>query len=265
MDQNPQTAYNPNKITKLDFNKKYWFTSLQMVEVINPTAEDYPFMVEMRHFIVKAGANERLPGVIANVYLDQMSKILAQGDDKLAFMADPQLMKIYFDKLIVDVESLIPEINNVPAYLRDVPTTAVGAATDDVPPWQRDMESARSITPDNVPDPRIAALEAANAEQAALLAQMAEKLGITTGSALVTNEPISEPILEKATEIAPNSLVTAPNVPEPSTIASEPTEKEFEYQDNKYKMVIDKNGKQMFFKNGRQTSEAEYAKSASML
>lgn len=262
MDQNPQNAYQATQtLDKKTFNRNYWFTSLQIVEVVNPLQEDYPFMVEMRHFIVKKGANERLPGVIANVYLDLMGKILAQGDDKLAYMADPALMKVYFDKLIVNVESLVPEVNNTPAYLRDVPQTAIGQASDDTPPWQV-MENARAVTPDNAPainDPRIAALEASNAQQARLIATMAEKLGITGTPA--------GPVIEKATEVAPNPVVSTPGTnPEPTLEQKvEPTEKEFELKDDKFKMVIDKNGGRMFFKNGRRASEADYSRAASML
>jgi flagellar basal body rod protein FlgG len=41
--------------------------------------------------------------------------------------------------------------------------------------------------------------------------------------------------------------------------------KEFELGGDKYKMIISKKGTRMYYKNGKMTSEAEYAKSASML
>lgn len=143
-------------LNQADFNKKYWFNSLQMVTVTNPKSEDWPFMVEMRHFIVRAGEHERLPGVIANVYLDQMSKILAQDDDKLSYMTDPNLRHVYYDKLIVDVENLAPEYNPIPAHLRNVPPSAQMAApeaTDDRPPWESGMERATDVMPNAPPPP----------------------------------------------------------------------------------------------------------------
>jgi hypothetical protein len=136
-----------NVFSKDDFNKKYWFNTLQMVTVINPLTYDWPFMVEMRHFIVKAGSHESFPGVIANVYLDQMSKILAQDDDKLGFMADPALKKLYYDKLIVSVESLVHEHDNTPAYLKDVSQSARLNAPDETPPWERASEVSPPTPP----------------------------------------------------------------------------------------------------------------------
>src|SRR5260221_3813940 len=103
--QTPQNSTFPNQspppgmLTKEQFNARYWFTTLQMVTVLNPAwyreggtgeavSRDFPFMVELRHFIIRAVQHERLPGIIANVYLDQMAKILAQNDDKLGYMSD---------------------------------------------------------------------------------------------------------------------------------------------------------------------------------
>lgn len=203
-----------------NFKDRYWFTSLQMVTVLNPTwyreggdgtpvSRDYEFMVEMRHFIVRAGQTERFPGVIANVYLDQMSKIIAQNEEKLSFMSDPAMKKIYYDKLIVNVEDLAPIYNPTAAYLRDVAPSAIGQAPDETPPW------------DN-------------------------------------------PNLERARDIAPNALPPAPVVDKPLK-NPQPTEKEFELEEIKYKMIVDKNGKEMFYKSGQLTSAAEYAKAASML
>lgn len=248
-------------IDKLTFNKMYWFSALQMVEVINPawlkdgdgfTVQDYPFQVEMRHFFIKAGGKEKFPGVIANVYLDQMTKILAQNDGKLEFMSDPNLMKIYYDKLIVDVENLAPEYNPVPSYLRGVAPSAVGQAIDDTPPWEKNMEQARAMMPDNAPqiDPRVSQLETKVNGMGDLLGAIAEKMGIGTTTQPVTTSPPSVPIQE--------TTIVAP-------VITEPTEKQFQYLEDIFKMTIDKNGDEMFFKNGRRTSSAEYAKAASML
>lgn len=142
-----------NILTKDEWNKRYWFNTLQMVTVVNPLTYDWPFMVEMRHFIIKAGGTESFPGVIANVYLDQMSKILAQNEDKLGFMADPALKKIYYDRLIVSVESLVQEQDNTPAYLKDVPQNArLEAPDNETPPWERASTVVPPTTPPPVPD-----------------------------------------------------------------------------------------------------------------
>ena len=203
-----------HQTTKAEFQQKYWFNSLQMVTVTNPLAEDWPFMVEMRHFIIRAGAKERFPGVIANVYLDQMSKILAQNDDKLGFMTDPNLRKIYFDKLIVSVEDLAPQYNPTPEYLRGVSPAAQGQAPSETAPWEEGMERARDVAPTiNTPPP------------------------------------------------APE-----PSTPPPATAPpKEPVEKNFAHDGHEYKMVVSKDGKEMFYRDGKLTSAAEYSKAASMI
>lgn len=136
---------------KAAFNAKYWFNTLQMVTVVNPLEEDWPFMVEMRHYIIKKGAKERFPGVIANVYLDQMSKILAQHDEQLGNMADPELKKLYYDKLIVSVDSLVQEHDNRPAYLQHVAPEAMLEAPNEVAPWEQ--ASAIPAPPVTSPEP----------------------------------------------------------------------------------------------------------------
>lgn len=200
----PQTQF----LSKEDWAKKYWFNSLQMVTVVNPKAEDWPFMVEMRHFIIKAGSKERFPGVIANVYLDQMAKIMAQDDDRLGFMADPTLKAQYYDKLIVDVESLVNEIDtSVPNYLKDVPKTAI-MQPEERAPWTENME--------------------------------------------------------RSSDIAPMPPVVVPEQPKVETPVKAET-KEFELEGTKYKLVVSKDGREMFYKDGKMTNAAEYAKAASML
>lgn len=168
MDQTPANSVDTTNVRPLNtkqFNDKYWFNSLQMIEVLNPAwypespghfvDRDYPFMVEMRHFIIKAGQTEKFPGVIANVYLDQMSKIMAQNDDKLSYMTDPELRKIYYDNLIVSVTSLVQEQFNGPEYLKNVAPSAFVSAPDETPPWQENMERARDVAtmpPQTIPD-----------------------------------------------------------------------------------------------------------------
>ncbi len=157
---NPATHLMPGTktITKDDWEKNYWFNSLQMVTVVNPKPDAWPFMVELRHFNINGGATERFPGVIANVYLDQMSKILAQDDDRLGYMADPNLMKIYYDKLIIDVEDLITQTSSVPAYLQ-MPKPPAAPAVERAP-WDASVGERASniapapIAPPSFPEPR---------------------------------------------------------------------------------------------------------------
>lgn len=203
-------------LTKKEFWAIYWFSPLQMVTLKNPKNVDYPFMVEMRHFIIRAGATEQMPGTVANVYLSQMTRILAQDDDRMEFLSDLNLMKLYYDQLIVDVKSMMPEDNSQPAYLKNVPDH-MKAGAPETPPWQAPAQSA--IPPTN--------------------SQMTN-----TWQAPVKDAP-------KTTEA-------------PKTESKEET-KEFEFEGNKYKLVIDKNEARMFFKDGRRIGEADYARAASML
>lgn len=139
------STYNNVPLTNKDFNDKYWFSPLMRILVINPLAEDYPFMVELRHYEIKSGANEWFPGMIANVYLDQMSRILAQNEDKLGFMADPNLKHIYYDRLIVNTEDMAPQAAQTPAYMKQ---TVPG----EVAPWDTSVgERAREV-PQKAPE-----------------------------------------------------------------------------------------------------------------
>lgn len=204
-------------LTKKQFNDTYWFTSLQMVMVVNPKEIDWPFMVEQRHFIIKAGGKEEFPGVIANVYLDQMSKILAQDDDKanggkLEYMSDPNLKKLYYDQLIVNVRSLVSEYESGPAYLKNVAPAAQTSAPSEKAPWEENMERASDVAP--------------------------------------------------APPIATPEKPQPPEVPEPK---AETKEKEFELEGVKYKLVINKNGNEMYYKGGKMTDSATFHKAASLL
>lgn len=125
---------NPQLMTKQEFYDKYWFSPLQMVTLINPKAEDYRFMVEMRPLVIRAGVKEEMPGTVANVYLNQMTRIMAQDDDKMQFLSDFNLMKVYYDKLIVDVKNLMPEANLQPTYLQHVPER-MKENIPETPPW----------------------------------------------------------------------------------------------------------------------------------
>jgi len=130
-----------SSLTLEDWHKQYWFDPMTMVTVVNPLSEDWRFMVELRSYVIEAGKHKDFPGMVANVYLDQMSKILAQNEDKLGYMGDPNLRKVYYDKLIVHVNNLVEQTDNTPAYLR--PTSAA-----ETPPWQQN--SIQSSTPEPV-------------------------------------------------------------------------------------------------------------------
>lgn len=125
-----------------EFVAKYWYKQTQLVTVTNPRDEDYTFQMvvetglnpmtgkmgqEQRTYQVPKGGSERFPGPIANLYLDQMSKLIAQDDDRFQFMIDPALRAQYYDDLTVNVEDLIAQHvpQSTPDYLRPVETAAV--------------------------------------------------------------------------------------------------------------------------------------------
>ena len=187
-------------MTKDEFWKTYWFSPYHTVTLVNPKY-DYKFMVEGRNFFIKAGATEPLPGTVANVYLSQMTRIMAQDDDKMQHLSDFALMRQYYDQLIVDVVSSIKEVDNTPAYLSNVPEHVKTEAASETPPWQQPAQTQPETPPAPVEPPK---------------------------------------------EV-------------------EPTTKEFEHEGVKYKMTVDKNDKETFFKNGVRISAADYSKAASMI
>lgn len=105
-----------------DFIAKYAHDITKRVTVVNPTQKDFEFQHvlqagidvatgkmkdEARTYRVPAGGKERFPGPVADHYLDQMSKIIAQDDGQIQHMIDWNLRGRYYDQLIVDVEDLI--------------------------------------------------------------------------------------------------------------------------------------------------------------
>jgi hypothetical protein len=72
---------------------------------------------DTRHYRVPAGGSERFPGPIANMYLDQMSKMVAQDEDKIQYLIDFTLRAQYYDQLTADVEDLIHSYTPFPEYL----------------------------------------------------------------------------------------------------------------------------------------------------
>lgn len=140
-----QSGQNTMPTTKADFWKKWWFTPYDMVQVVNPKPEDYHFMVELRPFVIKAGTSEKMPGTVANVYLSQMSRILAQDEDKMQHMSDFLLMEAYYKRLVVTTESLIKEDTSVPAYLQNVPLSMQPTGAAETPPWEEASKVAQTV------------------------------------------------------------------------------------------------------------------------
>lgn len=226
--QQPNPFQTTIPMSQEEFNRRYWFNSLQMVTVVNPKAQDYPFMVEGRHFIIRGGASERYPGVIANVYLDNMSKIMAQDDDRLGYMGDPNLKRLYYDKLIANVESLVQEHNPLPAYMQNVPQHTIAPAPTDRAPWDTALGERASDIPASPP------------------------------TSYIAEPPIAPPVAPPAPEPKPT--------PEPAKPAEVKAEtKEFVHDDMKYKMVIGKDGRRLYYRNGQLTNADTYNKAASML
>lgn len=202
----------PNTImpkTKDEFWRVYWFSPLQMVTLVNPKSYDYPFMFELRNFVIKKGSKEKLPGTVANLYLSQMTRIMAQDDGKMEHLSDFALMENYYKSLIVDVENMVKDVDTTPAYLKDMPQH-MAVSQEETPPWQQSVEPVPSSIPE-------------------------------TNSDMKNTVPTSNDKNKK--EIT----------------------KEFDYEGVKYKMVIDKNDKEMYYKDGKLTSAGEYARVASML
>lgn len=114
------------------FSEQYWFDNLKRVTVVNPTDKDYIFQstievgvdvttgkmrVETRHFRVPAGGSETFPGPIAGQYLSQLSRILAQDQDKFQHYIDPLFRAQLYDSLIAEVTDLIQTYTPFPEYL----------------------------------------------------------------------------------------------------------------------------------------------------
>jgi hypothetical protein len=130
------------------FNDKYWHSNSVIVTVANPRNEDYKFSAvaqagldsgtgkmreEQRHYRVPAGGSERFPGPIANIYLDQMTKLLAQEEDKIHFLIDYALKAQYYDRLTVATEDPSQGYQEErPSYL-DQPSDVDNKQTTEVP------------------------------------------------------------------------------------------------------------------------------------
>lgn len=113
------------------FLAKYWYPSTHVVTVLNPRVADYQFQatvnvgldmasgkpkVEPRQYMVKGGGKQRFPGPIANMYLDQMAKLIAQDDKNFGAFIDFTERAKYYDQLVVTTEDLIEQYHEFPQY-----------------------------------------------------------------------------------------------------------------------------------------------------
>lgn len=127
-----------------DFFQKYWFAPTVLITVVNPRTDDYTFTMltstgmdiaagrmktEERTYTVKAGNHARFPGQIANIYLDQMSKMVAQDDDNIGGYVDFAVRAKYYADLIVSIEDTVETYIPLPAEL--LPGADNGAARSD--------------------------------------------------------------------------------------------------------------------------------------
>lgn len=227
----------PVGLTRSDFNKYYWFTSLQMVTVVNPTKKDFPFMVEMRHYMVKAGEQESFVGPIANVFLNHMAKTIAQDEERLEQMADVTLIAAMYKDLIIEVKNLAPEYdptNNWQHRMR-----AEGA---ELPPWAQNQPAAQP-----------------GAQQSPAPTPPWEQAPIPPNTERASEVATTAPAAPQAPPAAPSE---PPRQPEPVTIKDET--KSFDYNGIAFKAVT-KDGETRYYKNNKEITLADYSKAASMI
>lgn len=142
-----QPLETPKVYDEMAFTAKYWHPNTEIVTVLNPTTENYIFQAtvdaavdmrtgrprpEARQYGVQAGGSERFPGSIANMYLDQMSRKLAQDENRLDRMVDFSERAKYYDQLTVDTEDLIASYVPNPAFTPQLEKT-VETSTEEVP------------------------------------------------------------------------------------------------------------------------------------
>lgn len=111
------------------FLEKYNFDNYVHITVANPTTTNFTFVMmiqtgmdralgkpreEQRTFMVPAGGKERFVGSVANLYLDQMSKKMAQEEEKFSDMADFSAKGRYYDDLIVSIDDPFSDAAYVP-------------------------------------------------------------------------------------------------------------------------------------------------------
>lgn len=260
--QNPMSAVG---LSKADFVKRYWFTTLQMVTVRSAewhfdketgirSSQDFVFMSEGRHFMVPANGQQEFVGPIANRYLDQMAKALAQADNRLEAMADFMYVAEYYNQLVVSVKDLAPEYNPANDWQK-----RAQAAADTLPPWMQNQPPVAAEHPSQTTPP-MPPWEQPPAVATAPTAQP------VAAPPIPPQQPQSTPAPQPA---APQS---APAAPAPqvakgfkaSAKAKEET-KQFELDGVTFKLVVGTDGEARYYKNDVETDAASFSKAASML
>ncbi len=223
----------PVGLTRADFNKYYWFSSLQMVTVVNPTEKDFPFMVEMRHYMVRAGEQESFVGPIANLYLNHMTKTIAQDEDRLEMLADVTYMASYYKQLIIEVKDLAPQYDPTNNWQHRMKQEGA-----EVPPWVQAAPQTQPVAQQTAPTPPW--------EQPPPLTPNTER----ASDVAVTAPPMAPPPVK-------------PQAP-PASPESKDETREFELNGIAFKSVT-KDGETSYFKNDKEIELAAFSKAASML
>ncbi len=223
----------PVGLTRSDFNKFYWFSSLQMVTVKNPLKRDFPFMVEMRHYMVLAGQEESFVGPIANLFLNHMAKTMAQDENRLEMLADVTYLASYYKQLIVEVKDLAPQYDPTNNWQHRMQQEGA-----EIPPWVKAEQVPAAATQQSAPP--IPPWE----------------------------QPPLNPNTERASEVASKQPSVPPPVqpPQPPAPSEEPKDetKEFELNGITFKSVT-KDGDTAYYKNDKEIELAAFSKAASML
>lgn len=64
------------------------FGKHDIITVTNPTEKDFPFKVDGQEMVISAGANKKLPGMVANFYVKHMIDHLIISDNKTQKLGD---------------------------------------------------------------------------------------------------------------------------------------------------------------------------------
>lgn len=265
-DQMLQAMDMQQPLTNEQFIKMYWFTGEQRVTVINPTNKDFVFMHNQRHYVVRAESQEELMGPMANQYLDQMGRLLAQQQDMLGHWGDVNLRRQYLDQLIAKIEDMNPPAINMTPWRREIPAQPMRVTADEPAPWEEGHGERAA-------DVRRAGMAMPPVMQVAARPQIPVRpVNIPSASGFVepTAPPMAPPTLAAAPPMPPQTPPVAPTAPaaplEPETPkAAESQDREFAYDGSTYRLVHNKSGGKMHYKDGGLISAAAYNQAASML
>lgn len=123
----------PDQYEEKEFAKEYFFNNMQMVTVVNPLTQDFEFGIQLevgvdvatgqpktdnRRYRVKHGGTERFPGPVANLYLDQVWRQIAQekGDMGLGEYADFKRRAELYDDLVLEIQDMLNTHVTLPQY-----------------------------------------------------------------------------------------------------------------------------------------------------